>query len=99
MTDGPHHLISVAYNHECLATCPVMAVEQLIAVESALGWDMARGYLLPSISCDAEGKAFIRANALISAAEMTHALKSHAPAAGEKANLSIHPICSGGSNR
>ena len=26
MRDGAYHLISVAYNHECLATCPVTAV-------------------------------------------------------------------------
>ena len=27
MRDGVAHLISVAYNHECLGTCPVTAVE------------------------------------------------------------------------
>ena len=55
MRDGADHLISVAYNQECLATCPVTAVEQLVAIGSAIGWDMTRGYLFPSISRDAEG--------------------------------------------
>ena len=88
MRYGADHLISVAYNHECLVTCPVTAVEQLIAVGSAIGWDMTRGYLFPSISRDAEGGAPVRCKAPMSAAEMTHALKSHAQAAGEKADLS-----------
>ena len=35
--DGADHLISIAYNHECLVTCPVTSVEQLIAVGSAMG--------------------------------------------------------------
>ena len=90
MRDGADHLISVAYNHECLATCPVTAVEQLISVGLAMGWDMTRGYLFPRISRDAEGRAPIRVKAPMSAAEITHALKSHARAAGEKAYFSVH---------
>ena len=43
MRDGADHLISIAYNHECLATCPVTAVEQPVAIGSAIGWDMIRG--------------------------------------------------------
>ena len=40
MRDGADHLISVAYNHEYLAACPVTAVEQLITAGSArLGYD------------------------------------------------------------
>ena len=74
MKDGPDHLISVACNHECLATCPVTAVEQLVAVGSAIGWDMNGGYLFPSISRDAEGGAPIRGKAPMSAAEMTRTL-------------------------
>ena len=94
--DGADHLISVAYNHECLATCPVTTVEQLIAIGSAIGWDMTRGYLFPSISRDAEGGAPIRGKVPMSAAEMTHALKNHARAAGEKADFSMHSSRSGG---
>ena len=96
MRDGADHLISLAYNHECLATCPVTVVDQLIAVGSTIGWDMAWGYLFPSISRDAEGGAPIRGKAPMSAAEMTHALKSHARAAGEEADFSMNSFCSGG---
>ena len=84
MKDGADHLILAAYNHECLATCPVTAVEQLIVVGSAIGWDIIRGYLFPSISRDAEGGAPIRGKVPTSAAEMTHALKSHARAAARR---------------
>ena len=80
------HLISVAYNHEYLATCPVTAVEQFVAIGSAIAWDMTRGYLFPNISRDAEGGAPIRGKAPMSAAEITYVLKSHARAAGEKAD-------------
>ena len=54
MRDGADHLISVAYNHECLATCPVTAVEQFISVVLVMGRDVSRGYLFPSISHNAE---------------------------------------------
>ena len=94
--DGADHLISVAYNHECLGTWPVTVVEQLIAVGSAIGWAMTLGYLFPSIARDAEGGAPIRGKAPMSAAEMTHALKSHARAAGEKAAFSMHSFHLGG---
>ena len=96
MRDGADHLISVAYNHNCLATCPVTAAEQLVAIGSAIGWDMTRGYFLPSISRDAEGGAPICGKAPMWAAEMAHALKSHARAAGEKADCSMHSSRSGG---
>ena len=96
MRDGADHLISVAYNHECLTTCPVTAVKPLVAIGSAIVWDMTRGYLFPSISRDAEGGAPIRGKAPMSAAEMRHALKSHARAAGEKADFSMHSFRSGG---
>ena len=94
--DGADCHISVAYNHECLATCLVAAVEQAIAVGSAIGWDMTRGYLFPSICRDAEGGAPIRGKVPMSAAKMTHALKSHARVAGEKADFSAHSFRSGG---
>ena len=70
MRDGADHFISVAYNHECLATCPGTAVEQLITVGSAMDWDLTRGYLFPSISRDAEGGAPIGGKAPMSAAKM-----------------------------
>ena len=96
MRDGADHLISDVYNHECLATYPVTAVEQLIVVGSAMSWDTTRGYLFASISRDAEGGAPIHGKAPMSVAEMTHALKSHARATGVKADFSMHYFRSGG---
>ena len=93
---GPTTLFSVAYNQECLATCPVTVVEQLVAIGSVIGWDMTRGYLFPSISRNAEGGAPIRGKMPMSAAEMTNALKTHAQAAGKKADFSMHSFRSGG---
>ena len=95
MRDGVDHLISVAYIHECLATCPVTAAGQLVAIESAIGWEMTREYLFSSIPRDAEGGVPIRGKAPMSVAEMTHVLKSHARAAGEKADFSMHSFRSG----
>ena len=82
MRDVTDHSISVAYNHTCLATCPVTLVEQLIAVRSVMGWDMTRGYLLPRISRDADGGAPNRGKSPMMAAEITHALKRHVRADG-----------------
>ena len=62
-------MTSVAYSHECLASCPVTVADELIAVVSAMGWDMTRGYLLPSIACDAERGAPIRGEASLTAAD------------------------------
>ena len=75
MRDGADHFISVPYNHECLATCPVTTVE-LIAVEPAMGWDMTREHLSPSISRDAEERAPIRGKAPMPAAKMMQTLKA-----------------------
>ena len=90
MRDGADHLISVAFNHECSATCPDTAVEQLITVGLAMDWNMTQGYLFPNISRDAEGGALIRGKVPMSVAETTHDLESHARAAGEKADASMH---------
>ena len=59
---------------------------------------MTQAYLFPSISRDAEGGAPVHGRAPMSAAEMTHALKSHARAAGEKADFSMHSFRSGRGN-
>ena len=66
--NGADHLVLVAYIRECLATCPVTAVEQPIAVGSAMDWDTTREYLFPSISRDAEGGTLICGKAPMSAA-------------------------------
>ena len=82
MRDAADHLISVAYNHKCLVTYPVTAEEQLIPVESVMGWDMTRGYLFPSTSRDAEGGAPIQGTSPMTATEIRHVLISHVRVAG-----------------
>ena len=64
-------------------------------ISHELGYDLV--YLFPSISSDAEEGALIRGKALMTAAEMTHALKSHARGvACEKADFLMHYFRSGG---
>ena len=50
MRDGADHLMTVEYDTKRMTTCPIRAVEQYIAVGTALGWNMAQGYLFPRIS-------------------------------------------------
>ena len=50
MRDGADHLMTVEYDSTRMTTCPVRAVEQYIAVGTALGWKMTQGYLFPRIS-------------------------------------------------
>lgn len=50
MRNGADHLLTVGYDNSCLSTCPVLAVEQFVAEGSAIGWDMTKGYLFPTIS-------------------------------------------------
>ena len=50
MRDGADHLLTAAYDNKSLAICPVRAVEQYIQIGSAVGWDMTKGYLFPTIS-------------------------------------------------
>lgn len=48
--DGADHFLSVEYDAECLALCPVKGVEQYINVGKALKWDMTTGYLFSAIT-------------------------------------------------
>ena len=42
--------MTVEYDTKRMTTCPIRAVEQYIAVGTALGWNMTQGYLFPRIS-------------------------------------------------
>ena len=44
MRDGADHLVTVEYDTKRMTTCPIRAVEQYIAVGTALGWNMTQGY-------------------------------------------------------
>ena len=50
MRDGADHLMTVEYDTKRMTTCSIRAVEQYIAVGTALGWNMTQGYLFPRIS-------------------------------------------------
>ena len=50
MRDGGDHLMTIYYDTKCMATCPIRAAEQYIAVGTALGWNMTEGYLFLRIS-------------------------------------------------
>ena len=96
MRNGADHLMTVEYNTKCMSTCPIRAVERYIAVGTALGWNMTRGYLFSRISQQSATGAPVRGKSPISAAEMTKALKGYASAAGERAGFTMHSFRSGG---
>ena len=97
MRDGADHLMTVEYDTKRMTTCPIRAVEQYIAVGTALGWNMTRGYLFPRISRRPNTGAPIRGKTPISAPYyMTKALKVHARNAGERTAFTMHSFRSGG---
>lgn len=90
--------MTVAYNEKYVATCPVRAVEQFIAVGKHVGWDMTTsGYLFPAIfAAEKKGNMPIRGRDALTAPQMSQSLKEYALEAGEKADLSMHSFRSGG---
>ena len=96
MRDGADHLMTVEYDTKRMTTCPIRAVEQYIAVGTALGWNMTQGYLFPRISRRPNTGAPIRGRTPISAPDMTKALKVHARNAGERTAFTMHSFRSGG---
>ena len=71
MRDGADHLMTVEYDTKRMTTCPIRAVEQYIAVGTALGWNMTQGYLFPRISRRPNTGTPIRGITPISAPDMT----------------------------
>ena len=96
MRDGADHLMTVEYDTKRMTTCPIRAVEQYIAVRTALGWNMTQGYLFPRISRRPNTGAPIRGKTPISAPDVTKALKIHARNAGERTAFTMHSFRSGG---
>ena len=96
MRDGADHLMIVEYGTKRITTCPIRAVEQYIAVGTALGWKLTQGYLFPRISRPPNTGAPIRGKTSISAPDMTKALKVHARNAGERTAFTMHSFRSGG---
>ena len=90
MRDGADHLMTIEYDTKRMTTRPMSAVEQYIAVGTALGWNMTQGYLFPGISRRPNTGAPIRGKTPISAPDMTKALKLHARNAGERTAFTMH---------
>ena len=96
MRDGADHLMTVEYDTKRMTTCPIRAVEQYIAVGTALGWNVTQGYLFRRISRRPNTGAPIRSKTPISAPDMTKALKVHAHNARERTAFTMHSFKSGG---
>ena len=94
LRDGSDHLITVPYEEEEVATCPVMAVEQFVAVGRHAGWDMSQGYLFPTIS--QRDDVLVRGSGPVSAKQMSAILKKYAKQSGEVQAFSMHSFRSGG---
>ena len=45
--DGADHILTVPYDEEYVAVCPVRAVTQLIDIGKGVGWDMTGGSCFP----------------------------------------------------
>ena len=95
MRDGADHLMTVEYDTKRMITCPIRAVEQYIAVGTALGWNMTQGYLFPRISRRPNTGAPNRGKTSISAPDMIKALKVHARNVGERTAFTMHSFRSG----
>ena len=75
--EGADHILTVPYDEEYVAVCPVRAVTQLVDIGKSVGWDMTGGYLFSEISCGRGGRA-IRSSLPTSEAKMSAALKKYA---------------------
>ena len=95
MRDGADHLMTVEYDTKRMTTCPIRAVEQYIAVGTALGWNMTQGYLFPRFSRRPNTGAPIRGKTPISAPDMAKALKVHVHNARERTAFTMHSFKSG----
>jgi len=53
-TDPTTCLFALTYHEEHCNICPILAIEQYVAVGTSLGWDMTKGSLFPNTSTDAK---------------------------------------------
>lgn len=86
MMDGADHLITIPYEEVYVATCPIKAVEQWIAVVNHAGWGMAQGYLCPHTTAGAKEMEYQREKIFVpnsSTNLMTVLLRQHSAAANE----------------
>ena len=96
MRDSADHLMTVEHDTKYKAACPIRAVEQYIAVGTALGWNMTEGCIFTKISQRPNMGTPIRGKTSISAPDMTKALKVHARTAEERTAFDMHSFRSVG---
>ena len=93
--DGADHILTVPYDEEYVAVCPVRAVTQMIDIGKGVGWDMAGGYffLRFHVGVTVKRSGF---SLPISAAKMSAALKTYAQATRATQEFPLHSFRSGG---
>lgn len=93
--DGADHILTIPYDDEYVAICPVRAVERLVEIGKRVGWDTTSGFLFSDISEKAQGGA-PRGSLPVTTSKMSEALKRYAKAVGETQGFSLHSFRSGG---
>lgn len=96
MRDGSDQLLTVPYDEGHYDTCPILALEQFVAVGKHVGWDMTKGYLFPNITVDEKTGQPIRGAKSLTRSQMTSLLKVSAIAAEVKGDFTMHSFRSGG---
>lgn len=86
--DRADHVLTVPYDDEHVAICPVRAVTQLVEIGKGVGWDISRGHLFSDISTGQDGVP-LRASLSVTAPKMATALKMYAQAAGQTQEFSL----------
>lgn len=96
LRDGSDHLLTVPYDEKYISTCPILAIEQFVAVGTHVGWDMSKGYLFPNISVEEKTGQPVRGTKSLTRAQMTSLLKASAKAARVSGDFTMHSFRSGG---
>ena len=96
LRSGADHVLAVEYADDCLALCPVRAVERYVEIAKSVGWSMDSGYLFPEITPGANGDPPVKGVKPVSAAAMTTALKLYTKAVGIDQEFTVHSFRAGG---
>ena len=75
-------MFAVEYDTDCLALCPVRAVEHYVEIAKSMGWNMDSSYLVSETSPGTNGGPPVKGLKPVSAAAMTAALKVYTKAVG-----------------
>ena len=86
----------LTYDKQSLAILPVQAVEEYIQIGTAVGWNMTKGYLFPTITEESWGSKPHRRTSLLSATQITKYPRWHSAAENMRHYFSRPPFRSGG---